>query len=143
MSQFIQDLNKDFLLFPNEFNKFVSPKKIEKMYPVYHNPRCKKSRAGLEYVKSKTDDFEVIEYLKNFLTEDELKKLLMKLNKKPLEMIRTQEAIYRSDFKGRNFTDDEWIKIMVENPKLIKRPIVVKNNKAVWGDPPEEIDVLF
>lgn len=113
------------------------------MYTIYHNPRCKKSRAGLEHVKNKTVDVEVVEYLKDPFTEEELKKLLMKLNKKPLDMIRTQEAIYRSDFKGRNFTDDEWIKIMIENPKLIKRPIVVKNNKAVWGDPVEEIDILF
>lgn len=113
------------------------------MYTVYHNPRCRKSRAGLEYVKSKTSDFEVIEYLKDYLSEEDLKKLLMKLNKSPQEMIRTQEAIYKSNFKGRNFTDDEWVKIMVENPKLIKRPVVVKNNKAVWGDPVEEIDVLF
>ena len=113
------------------------------MYTVYHNPRCKKSRAGLEFVKSKTNDVEVVEYLKNPLSEEEFKKLLMKLNKKPLEMVRTQEAIYKSDFKGRNFTDDEWVKIMLEHPKLIKRPIVVKNNKAVWGDPAEEIEVLF
>jgi arsenate reductase (glutaredoxin) len=113
------------------------------MYTVYHNPRCRKSRAGLEYVKSKSGDVEVIEYLKNPLTENELNTLLAKLNKKPQEMIRTQEAIYRSDFKGKNFTDAEWIKIMIENPRLIKRPIVVRGNKAVWGDPPEEIDVLF
>jgi arsenate reductase len=113
------------------------------MYTVYHNPRCRKSRAGVEYVKSKTNEVEVVEYLKEPFTEDGFKKLLMKLNKKPLEMVRTQEAIYKSDFKGKNFTDDEWVKIMLENPKLIKRPIVVKNNKAVWGDPVEEIDVLF
>ncbi len=113
------------------------------MYTIYHNPRCKKSRAGLEYMKSKTNDFKVVEYLKNPLTEDELKKLLMKLNKKPHDMIRTQEAIYKQSFKGKNFTDGEWIKIMIENPKLIKRPIVVKGNKAVWGDPAEEIEALF
>jgi arsenate reductase (glutaredoxin) len=113
------------------------------MYTVYHNPRCKKSRAGLEYVKSKTDDVEVVEYLKTPLSAEDLKVLLAKLNKKPTEMIRTQEAIYKSDFKGKNFTDEEWIKIMVEHPKLLKRPIVVKNNKAVWGDPVEEIDILF
>ena len=112
-------------------------------YTVYHNPRCKKSRAGLDYVKSKTDEVEVVEYLKNPLTENTLKKLLMKLNKKPQELLRTQEAIYKSNFKGKQFTNDEWIKIMVEHPKLIKRPIIEKNNKAVWGDPPEEIDVLF
>ena len=113
------------------------------MLKIYHNPRCKKSRAGLQFIQEKTNDFEVVEYLKNHIDFTELKALLMKLNKKPLEMVRTQEAIYKSDFKGKNFTDDEWIKIMIENPKLIKRPIVVKENKAVWGDPAEELDVLF
>ena len=113
------------------------------MYTVYHNPRCRKSRAGLEYVKSKSNEVEVVEYLKEPFTEDGFKKLLMKLNKKPMDMVRTQEAIYKSDFKGKNFTDDEWVKIMVDNPKLINRPIVVKDNKAVWGNPVEEIDILF
>ena len=113
------------------------------MIKIYHNPRCKKSRAGLEYLKQKGIDFEIVEYLKNPLTEDELKELLMKLNKKPQEMIRTQEAVYKQNFKGKNFTDDEWVKIMIENPKLIKRPIVVKDNKAVWGDPAENIEELF
>ena len=113
------------------------------MLKIYHNPRCKKSRAGLQFVKDRTNDFEIVEYLKNPISESELKELLMKLNKKPLEMVRTQEAIYKSDFKGKNFTDDEWVKIMTENPKLIKRPIVVKDNKAVWGDPAEELKILF
>ncbi len=113
------------------------------MVTIYHNPRCKKSRAGLQYLQSKTDDIRIVEYLKQPLSAEELKKLLMLLNKKPQEMIRTQETVYKQNFKGKNFTDEEWIKIMVENPKLIKRPIVVKGNKAVWGDPPEEIDVLF
>ena len=58
-------------------------------------------------------------------------------------MVRTQEEIYKKEFKGKNFTDDEWVKIMIDNPKLINRPIVVKENKAVWGNPVEEIDVLF
>jgi arsenate reductase len=113
------------------------------MLKIYHNPRCKKSRAGLQFVKDRTNDFEIVEYLKNPISESELKELLMKLNKKPLEMVRTQEAIYKSDFKGKNFTEDEWVKIMTENPKLIKRPIVVKDNKAVWGDPAEELKILF
>jgi len=113
------------------------------MITIYHNPRCKKSRAGLELLKSKTDDFTIVEYLKSPLTEDELTRLLMKLNKKPQEMIRAQEAVYKQNFKGKNFTDEEWVKIMIENPKLIKRPIVVKENKAVWGDPAENINELF
>ena len=113
------------------------------MYTVYHNNRCRKSRAGLEYVMGKTAQVKVIEYLKEPFTEVSFKKLLMKLNKNPFDMVRTQEDIYKSNFKGKNFTDDEWIKIMVENPKLIKRPIIEKGNKAVWGIPVEEIDVLF
>jgi len=113
------------------------------MFTIYHNTRCKKSRAGLQHLQSRTNDIEVVEYLKNPITEDVLKDLLMKLNKMPQEMIRTQEAVYKQQFKGKNFNDDEWVKIMVENPKLIKRPIVVSGNKAVWGDPPEEIDVFF
>ncbi len=113
------------------------------MITIYHNPRCKKSRAGLEFLKSKTNDFTIVEYLKNPIDEDELEKLLVKLNKKPQEMIRTQEAVYKQNFKGKDFTDREWIKIMVENPKLIKRPVVVKDNKAVWGDPAENINELF
>ncbi len=121
----------------------LSSQKRIKMYTIYHNPRCKKSRAGLEFLRSKTNDFEIIEYLKELFSEESFKKLLMKLNKKPFEMIRTQETIYKSDFKGKNFTDDEWVKIMVENPKLIKRPIIVRGNKAVWGDPVEEIEVFF
>jgi len=113
------------------------------MIKIYHNPRCKKSPAGLEYLKSKGVEFEIVEYLKNPITEDEFKDILMKLNLKPQDMIRTQEDIYKKQFKGKNFTDDEWVKIMVENPKLIKRPIVVKDYKAVWADPPENMDELF
>ncbi len=113
------------------------------MVTIYHNPRCKKSRAGLQFLQNKTADFKIVEYLKNPLTEAELKDILMRLNKKPQEMVRTQEAVYKQNFKGKNFTDEEWVKIMIENPKLIKRPIVVKGSKAVWGDPAEEIEKLF
>ena len=113
------------------------------MITIYHNPRCKKSRAGLHHLKEKGIDPEIKNYLKEGISVEEVKDLLMKLNKKPHDMIRTQESDYKAKFKGKNFTDDEWIKIMVETPKLIKRPIVVRGYKAVWGDPPEEIDALL
>jgi arsenate reductase (glutaredoxin) len=113
------------------------------MITIYHNPRCRKSRAGLEYLQSKTKDLTVVDYLKNPLSEKDLNTILMKLNKKPQEMMRTQEEYFKKELKGRQFNDGEWVKILVENPKLLKRPIVVKNNKAVWGDPVEEIERLF
>jgi len=113
------------------------------MIKIYHNPRCKKSRAGLQYLKEKGIEPEVIEYLKTPLGEADVKDLLVRLHKKPTEIIRTQESIYKSDFKGKNFTDDEWVKILLEYPKLIQRPIVVKGPKAVIGDPASEIDALL
>jgi len=113
------------------------------MVTIYHNPRCSKSRAGLKYLEEKGIKPEVRTYLKDGFSEEELKDVLMKLNKKPIDMVRTQEADFKAKFKGLNFTDDEWIKILVENPKLIKRPIVVKDYKAVWAVPAEEIDTLL
>ena len=113
------------------------------MIKIYHNPRCKKSRAGLQYLEGKKVEFELIEYLKYPIDEEELKDILVKLNLKPIDMVRTQEEVYKKELKGKEFTDDEWIKIIVENPKLLKRPIVVKEYNAAWADPPEEIDRLF
>jgi len=110
------------------------------MYKVYHNTRCKKSRAGLQYLQDKGLEVEIIEYLKNPLTVVELTDIFAKLNRKPSEMIRKQEAIFKSDFKGKTFTEDEWIRIIAENPKLLNRPIIIRGNKAVWGDPVENIE---
>lgn len=111
---------------------------------IYHNPRCKKSRAGLEHLQEKGVEPEVVKYMKDTpLTEEKLKELLMKLNEKPQNIIRTQEKIYKDNFKGKNFTEDEWVKILVENPRLIQRPIVESKYKAVIGNPPQNIDDLL
>lgn len=110
---------------------------------IYHNPRCKKSRAGLNYLEEKSLKPEVINYIKDGISVNELNDLLMKLNKEPQDMIRKQEELYKKQLKGKDFTRDEWVKIMAENPKLIHRPIVVKDYKAVVGDPPENIDELL
>lgn len=113
------------------------------MIKIYHNPRCKKSRAGLQHLQEKGVEFEIVEYMKDNLDEKALKDILIRLNVNPIEMVRTQEDIYKKQLKGQEFNDDEWIKIMLENPKLIKRPIVVKEYKAAWADPPENMDKLF
>jgi arsenate reductase len=112
------------------------------MFTVYHNPRCKKSRAGLQYLTDKHREFRVREYLKEPLTEAELTALVMKLHIDPKALVRTQEEIFKKELKGLNLNDEEWIKVMVENPKLIRRPIVEGKYKAVVGDPPENIDRL-
>ncbi len=113
------------------------------MFKIYHNPRCKKSRAGLQYLRDNGIEPEIVEYLKNPVTEKEFEGLLVRLHKKPEEMVRTQESYYKSELKGRKFNDREWVRILVENPKLIRRPIVVKGPKAVVGDPVSDIDILL
>jgi arsenate reductase len=110
---------------------------------IYHNPRCKKSRAGKQFLEDNNIDFEVVEYIKNPFTEEELKKLLLKLNLQPHEIIRTQEEIVKRNFKNKGFTGEEWIKIMIENPRIIQRPIVESRYKAVIGDPVENINKVL
>ena len=101
-----------------------------------------KSRAGLQYLIAKEVDYQVREYLKEPLSEEELSTLLMKLHKKPVEILRKQEEYFRKELKKLSLNDEEWIKVMVENPRLIQRPIVEGKYKAVVGDPVENIDVL-
>ena len=113
------------------------------MLRIYHNPQCKKSRAGLQYLQGKKLEFEIIEYLKKPLTEKELEKLLVKLNMKPVEIIRNQEEYFKKNLKGKNFSDHEWIRIITENPKLLQRPVVEVDYKAVVGDPVENIDSIL
>jgi arsenate reductase (glutaredoxin) len=113
------------------------------MLKIYHNPSCKKSRAGLAYLKESGTAFTVVEYLKNPLTEVELEKLLVKLNFKPGEVLRTQEDYYKQSVRGKRFEDHELIKIILQNPKLLKRPIVEGIYKAVVGDPVENIALLL
>jgi len=114
------------------------------MFIIYHNSRCKKSRAGLQFLSEKTSDFQIKEYLKeDAFSIESLRNTLSLLGKKPMEMIRKQEAFFKQEIKGKDFSDEELIKLMVENPKLINRPIIIKDDKAVWGDPAENIESLF
>ncbi len=113
------------------------------MYKIYHNPRCKKSRAGLKYLESKGVEFEIINYIKEPIDVSILDDVFVKLNLKPSEMIRKQEALYKSDFKNKSFVEEEWIRIFAQHPKLMNRPIVISKHKAVWADPPENIDELL
>lgn len=110
---------------------------------IYHNPRCSKSRQALEILKNSNVDVEIVEYLKDIPTAKEIENVLMKLNMRPIDILRKGEAIYKEKFKGKEFGDEEWIQIMIEHPKLIERPIVIKGNKAVIGRPPENIKDLL
>ncbi|MDA3867388.1 MAG: arsenate reductase (glutaredoxin) [Salinivirgaceae bacterium] len=113
------------------------------MLTIYHNPQCKKSREGLTYLENKTSDFEMVKYLNNTFSEDKLAELLEKMKKKPNDIIRKQEDYYKKELKSKDLTDNELIQAMVSHPKLIGRPIVETDTKAVLAIPPEEIEKLF
>lgn len=100
------------------------------MLKIYHNIRCGKSRCALQILEKSGQPYEVVEYLKNPPTETELRNLLVLLDKKPLELIRQKEPVFQEQFKGKTFSEEEWIKIMIDNPILIERPIVVFDGKA-------------
>ncbi|MBK7031079.1 MAG: arsenate reductase (glutaredoxin) [Bacteroidales bacterium] len=113
------------------------------MITIFHNPKCRKSCEGLEYIKNKGLEYQVIEYLKTPFSREYLKEVLMKLNAKPFDIVRTQEDIFKEKFRGKSFTDEEWITILLENPKLIQRPIVMKGYKAVLGQPAIAIEKIL
>ncbi|HNY01179.1 MAG TPA: ArsC/Spx/MgsR family protein [Bacteroidales bacterium] len=113
------------------------------MLKIYHNPSCKKSRAGLQYLRDSGREFTIVEYLKKPLSSGELEKLLVKLNLKPLQVIRTQEEYFRQHLKGKNFEDHELVSIITGQPRLLQRPIVESDYKAVVGDPVENIQPLI
>ena len=106
---------------------------------IYHNPRCSKSRQTLNLIKEAGKDVEIVEYLKNPPTTDELREVLRKLNLPVEYLIRKNEDIYKTQYKGKELSEEEWIQALVEHPKMLERPIVVEGDKAVLGRPPENV----
>lgn len=104
---------------------------------IYHNPRCSKSRQTLSLLIDNDVDPEIFEYLKTPPTAEELNEVIKMLGIKPFDLVRKGEAVYKEKYKGRELSDIAWIKAMVENPKLIERPIVIDGNQARLGRPPE------
>ncbi|AVR46161.1 arsenate reductase (glutaredoxin) [Christiangramia fulva] len=113
------------------------------MLKIYHNPRCRKSREGLEILKSSGKDFEIVEYLKEPLSEEKLKEIIEKLKIAPIELVRKNEKVWKEEYKEKDLSDDELVRILVNNPRLIERPIVVTDKEAVIGRPPERIEKLI
>ena len=106
---------------------------------IYHNSRCRKSREVLKILESKNIQFEVIEYLKTTINKSELHQILNLLNITAIELIRKNESIYKEKYKKKNFSNDEWIDIICSNPILMERPIIIKDNQALIGRPPEKV----
>ena len=106
-----------------------------KKISIWHNNRCSKSREALSILEDIKCDKEVFEYLKTPPTKEIIKELLAKLNLNPRELMRTKEDIYKELNLKDEKDDEKLIQAMVENPKLIERPIIIKGDKAIIGRP--------
>lgn len=113
------------------------------MIQIYHNPRCSKSREGLQIVQESGKKFEIIEYMKNPPTQKELAVLVKELGIQPIDLVRKNESIWKEKYKGKILSDNQILEAMSEHPNLIERPIVVNGMKAVLGRPPELIKNLL
>lgn len=106
---------------------------------IWHNPRCSKSRAALAVMEESGKEFDIYKYLDENPSYDEIANLLEKLSLKPRELMRTKEDIYR-ELKLKDTEDDsKLIQAMVDNPRLIERPVVIVDEKAAIGRPIENI----
>lgn len=113
------------------------------MIKIYHNPRCGKSREGLEILENSGKQFEVVKYLEQIPSKEELEFIIQKLEIKPIALVRQKEKTWIENFKGKNLSDQEIIQAMIENPILIERPIVINGNKVAIGRSPQEIEKIL
>jgi arsenate reductase len=105
---------------------------------IYHNPRCSKSRAALELLREHGVEPQIVEYLRTPPDAAAIKQLLRKLGMKPRELLRKSEPPFRElNLADANKSDADLINAMAAHPVLIERPIVIVDDKAVVGRPPE------
>lgn len=113
------------------------------MLKIYHNPRCSKSRETLKIIQDKNVEVEVVEYISDIPSKEVLKNLLRKLGLSAQDIVRKGEPVYKELYKGKELSEEEWIDAMIQHPKLIERPIVVKGDEAVLGRPPQNVIKLL
>lgn len=105
---------------------------------LYHNPRCSKSRDTLKLLHEHGIQPQIVEYLKEPLSVAMLQNIQSALGCDFIEMIRTQEALFK-DLKLENAAEDALRYAVVDNPALLQRPILVKDDRAAIGRPPENV----
>jgi len=106
---------------------------------IWHNPRCSKSRNAVALLEEKGVEAEVLKYLDTPPSRDEIVEVLGMLNLSARELMRTKEDIYKELGLKDVSDEDKLIDAMVANPRLIERPIVIKDGKAAIGRPIENI----
>jgi len=111
---------------------------------IWHNPRCSKSRDSFKLLEEKGLEADVVKYLDEVPTKEELKNMLKMLGMNSAqELMRTKEAIYKELNLKEESSEEALLEAMIANPKLIERPIVIKGNRAVIGRPIEKVVELL
>lgn len=107
----------------------------------YHNPRCSKSRQGLQLLEENGVKPAIKEYLKEGLTKTEVKKLMKLTGLGPKDgLVRLKEGISKElDLKNKEMTKDQWAEVIAEHPVLLERPLLVNGDRAQIGRPPEDL----
>jgi arsenate reductase len=107
---------------------------------IYHNPKCSKSRATMELLEARGIDIETRLYLDSGVSEQEIAQISQLLGVEVTEFMRKKDDLFKSlaSVSGVN-----WAEELIKEPKLLERPIIIYNDKAVIGRPPENIEKLF
>lgn len=113
------------------------------MIQIYHNSRCTKSRECLAFLENSGKEYEVVKYLENVPTFEELSTIITKLGIQPIELVRRKEKIWIENFKDKTLSNNQIIGAMVLNPILIERPIVINGDKAVIARPLENAATIL
>lgn len=105
----------------------------------YHNKRCAKSREGLALLQEQGHEPETILYMEEALSVETLRGLLRKLNMKAEALVRTQEAVWKEEYRDKELSEEEILYAMLEEPRLMQRPILETEERAAVGRPPEAL----
>tara|TARA_B100001175_G_scaffold316738_1_gene331461 strand:- start:1289 stop:1642 length:354 start_codon:yes stop_codon:yes gene_type:complete len=106
---------------------------------IYHNTRCRKSREALQYLEDNGFSFDIVKYIEQSFDKNTLGEVLKKINKKPSEILRKKEVLWKKEYASKDLTEDQILQLLVEQPKLIERPIIISSDKGVLARPIENL----
>ena len=106
---------------------------------IYHNPRCRKSREAIRFLEEIGVSFNIVKYLDQPFDVNSLGEVLKKIDMKPSEILRRKEILWKKEYDCKNLSEDQILELLVEQPRLIERPIVTVGNKGVLARPIESL----
>lgn len=110
---------------------------------VFHNAKCGTSRAAIKILEDEGIEPKIFLYLHERLTARKLKAVLKKLKMTAREIVREKEPLFEENFLNQEYSEEEWIQILIKYPVLIERPIIIKGSRAILGRPLEKINTFF